>query len=56
MLGFGDILTLGVVFLAVVLLLRSVYRNHKNGGGCASCPSCGTCPHAHTEKSGESYR
>lgn len=37
----GDIIVIAVLGLIVALVVRSMWKNHKNGGACSGC--CGNC-------------
>ena len=40
----GDIIVLLVLGAIVGAIIRSMYQNHKKGGGCAGCSgNCGQC-------------
>ena len=46
MLGFGDIIVIAVIGLAVSLAVRSMLKDRKKGGcaGCSGCSGhCGSC-------------
>lgn len=50
----GDVIVLTVLGVIIGLVIRSMWKNHKNGGGCSGCSgSCATCNkscHDHIEK------
>jgi hypothetical protein len=40
----GNLIVLAVVAIAVALAIRSLWKTHKNGGGCnGDCSQCGGC-------------
>lgn len=40
----GDIIVLAALAVIVILVIRSMWKNHKKGGGCAGCScNCGNC-------------
>lgn len=40
----GDIIVLLILAVVVVLVVRSMWMNHKKGGHCAGCSgNCGSC-------------
>ncbi len=42
----GDIIVIAVLVVIVGAVIRSMWKNHKNGGGCAACSgNCGSCSH-----------
>ena len=42
----GDIIVIGLLALCVVLSIRSMWKNHKKGGGCGgNCSQCSGCKH-----------
>ena len=36
----GDIIVLAVLGIVVAAVIRSMWKDHKNGGGCAGCSGC----------------
>ena len=43
----GDIIVLTVIGICVALAVRSMWKDHKNGGGCAGCShNCAGCKSA----------
>lgn len=48
--GFGDMIVIAVIGLAVFLAVRSMLKDRKNGGcaGCSGCSgNCGNCKIKH---------
>lgn len=41
-----DLLIGGAVAIAVLLALRSIFRQRKKGGCCGDCARCSACSHA----------
>ncbi|MBE6956559.1 MAG: FeoB-associated Cys-rich membrane protein [Ruminococcaceae bacterium] len=42
----GDIIVIAVLALVVGLVIYSIWRSHKQGGGCCGdCSKCKSCPH-----------
>ena len=40
----GDVIVLAVLGIIVALVIRSMWKNHKNGGGCSGCScNCANC-------------
>ena len=40
----GDMIVIAVLGLVVAFIIRSMWKNHKNGGGCSGCSGCsGNC-------------
>lgn len=40
----GYILVIAVLVVIVALAVRSIWKSHRNGGGCTGdCSSCGGC-------------
>ena len=40
----GDVIVLAVLGIIVALVIRSMWKNHKKGGGCSGCScNCGSC-------------
>ena len=40
----GDVIVIAVLGIVVTLIIRSMWKNHKNGGGCSGCSGCsGNC-------------
>lgn len=50
----GDIIVLAVIGIIVALVIRSMWKNQKAGGGCSGCScdcaSCKTGCSGHTSK------
>lgn len=36
----GDVIVLTVLGIIVALVIRSMWRSHKKGGGCSGCSGC----------------
>ena len=46
----GNLIVIAVLAAVVALAARSLWREHKRGGGCSGdCSSCGGC-HGHCRK------
>ena len=42
----GDMIVIAVLAVVIGLALRSMWKDHKNGGGCSGCSgNCSTCSH-----------
>lgn len=40
----GNIIVIAVLAAVVALAIRSLWKSHRNGGGCSGdCASCGRC-------------
>ncbi len=40
----GDVIVLGALGIVVALVIRSMWKNHKKGGGCSGCShNCENC-------------
>ena len=38
----GDVIVIAVLGIVVAFIVRSMWKNHKNGGGCSGCSgNCG---------------
>ena len=38
----GDVIVIAVLGIVVAFIIRSMWKNHKNGGGCSGCSgNCG---------------
>ncbi len=41
----GNVIVIAVLALVVALVVRSLWRSKKNGGGCCGdCSKCKSCP------------
>ena len=51
----GDVIVLAVLGTIIYLVVRSMVKNFKKGGGCAGCScGCGTCSGSCGQKDVES--
>jgi len=50
----GDIIVLTVLVVIVALVIRSMWKNHKKGGGCSGCS--GNCSGCNRESSCQSNK
>ena len=41
----GNLIAAAAVALLVFVCVRTLWKSHKSGGGCASCGSAGSCAH-----------
>lgn len=50
----GDFIVLAVLVVIVALVIRSMWNNHKKGGGCSgcsgNCSGCNSGCHCQTDK------
>ena len=43
----GDIIVIAVLVVVVAAVIRSMWKDHKNGGPCSGCSgNCSACSHA----------
>ena len=46
----GDFIVITVLVVMVAAVIRSMWKNHKNGGHCSGCSgNCNGCSHAKEE-------
>lgn len=42
----GNVIVLAVLAVVVTLVIRSLWKSHKNGGSCSGdCSNCSSCQH-----------
>ena len=47
----GDIIVIAVLGVIVAAVIRNMWKNHKNGGGCSGCSgNCGGKCNCHIDK------
>ncbi len=47
----GDVIVIGALAMVVALVIRSMWKTKKNGGGCSGCSgNCGGCSGACSRK------
>lgn len=40
----GDVIVIAILGIIVALVIRSMWKNHKQGGGCSGCScDCASC-------------
>ncbi len=44
----GNVIVLAVLAVVVTLVIRSLWKSHKKGGGCSCGGDCGNCGGCHS--------